>query len=192
MIFLIFINLVIMRMYTQPQYQFSQPYLKSFAFSTEQISYFFAIFSATSSLFAKFSATVKKYLGSSERRIFLLIVLIGVGFLFALVNAPIGLIAVLAFIGLNLMLGVFMPFIQDSLNRRLPSDIRASCLSIVSAGQSMIGTICLPLFGYFADAYTLKTSLVIFQWTFFSLLFIGVIWGWKSLGKVSEQGPATK
>ena len=192
LIFLIFINLVINRIYQQLHSYFSQPYLKSFAYSAEQISYFFAIFFVISALFAKYSDTVKKYLGDKERRTFLLIVLFGVVSLFSLINAPIGLIAVLAFIGLNLMLGLFLPFIQDSLNRRVPSDKRASCLSIASSGPALIGIISNPLFGYFVDVFSLKTSLIIFQWTFFSLLIIGVFWGWKTLGGVSEPEPITE
>ena len=193
LIFLIFINLVIMRMFQQLHGYFSQPYLKSFAYSAEQISYFFAGFSAITALFAKFSATVKKYLGGKERRAFLLIVFIGTVSLFFLAYAPIGLIAVLAFFGLNIMRGLFMPFLQDSLNRRIPSDKRASCLSIATAGQALIGIVTLPLFGYFADEFSLKTSLIIFQWTFFGLLFVGVIWGWKALGKESSpQSVANK
>ena len=113
LIFLVFINLVIVRMFIQLLFYFSQPYLKSFAYSAEQISYFFAIFSVITALFAKFSAAIKKNLGGKERRALLLIILIGAVSLFLFVNAPIGLIVVLACIGLNLSQGLFLPFMQD-------------------------------------------------------------------------------
>lgn len=187
LIFLIFINAVFVRMLVQLQFEFAQPYLKSLAYSPEQISYLFAIFFVISALLAKFSATVKKYLGDKERRVFLLIVLVGAASLCAYANAPIGLVAVLAVIGLNLARGIFLPFIQDSLNRRIPSDKRASCLSLASAGQALLGVISPPLFLHLADVFSLKTSLIIFQWTFFSLLLVGVIWGWKALGKAPES-----
>ena len=183
---LVFINLVIMRMALQPLYHFSQPYLRSFAYSAEQISYFWAIFNVISALFAKFSASIKKLMGGKERRVFLLIVFFGAASLLVLINAPIGVVAVLAFSGLNLTIGLFSPFIQDSLNRRIPSEKRASCLSIVSAGQSLIGVVSMPLFGYFIDTYSMRTGLVIFQWTFLGLLSMGVVWGWSAFGEKTD------
>ena len=49
-------------------------------------------------------------------------------------------------------------------------------------GNHFLGIILGPLFGYFADALSLKSSLLIFQWTFVPLLIVGIVWVWKVLG----------
>ena len=115
------------------------------------------------------------------------IVLVGVVALVALANVPSAFIGMLAFVGFNIAHGLFVPFIQDSLNPRIPSEMRASCLSVASAGQAVLGIIVSPLLGSVIDAYSLRTGLFVFQWTFLGLLFVGLLWGWRALASATDR-----
>ena len=192
LIALIFMNVAIIRIFTLIDRPFAQPYLSSFGYDPGQISYFYAIFNGTAALFARYSDKVGKILGSSERRTISLIGVLGIVSLIIMVNAWMGSVVVVAIVGINTMKGLFEPFIQDSLNRRISSEKRASCLSIAQMGHSFLGLFLGPLFGYFADVFSLGRSLLIFGWTFAPLLLIGVIWSWKALGKVYEPEPVTR
>ena len=90
-------------------------------------------------------------------------------------------------LGLYLMQGLFGPLMQNSLNRRLTSEKRASCLSIAKMGQNFLGFFLGPLFGYLADVSSLKSSLLVFQWTFAPLLLVSVLWLWKVLGQADQK-----
>ncbi|HCR19587.1 MAG TPA: hypothetical protein DIU35_19090 [Candidatus Latescibacteria bacterium] len=192
LIALIFINIVIFRICLFTDRPFAQPYLSSFEYSPVQISYFYTIFNGTAALFARYSDRVGKILGSSERRSISLIGALGTVSLVIMGNAWMGPLAVLAIVGIYLMKGLFEPFIQDGLNRRISSEKRASCLSISAMGNNFLGLFLGPFFGYLADVYSLGTSLLTFQWTFAPLLVVGVIWGWRVLGRIHEPEPTVR
>ena len=117
-----------------------------------------------------------------------MIVVLGVISLIVIVNAWTGPVAVVGFVGLNLMKGLFEPLIQDSLYRRISSEKRASCLSAAHMGINFLGFFLGPLFGFLADVYSLETSLTVVLWTFGPMLLVGMIWGWRVLGRRREPG----
>ena len=184
---LIFINIVSPRFFVLVDRPFAQPYLFSFGYSPEQISYFYTIFFIITAIFARYSHKVVEIVSRSERSSLLVIGLLGMVSLSIMVNARIGLVVIGSLIGINIMKGLFGPFIEDSLNRRVTSEKRATCLSIAMMGNNFLGVFLGPIFGYVADAFSLKSSLLIFQWTFGPMLLIGVIWGWKALGRIPRS-----
>ena len=104
-----------------------------------QISYFHTIFYGISALFAKYSHTITKRVGGNEQYSLPLICLLAIVSLSSMVNAWAGVVGVVAISGIYLMKGIFTPLMEDSLNRRLTSEKRASCLSIVSMGHNVLG-----------------------------------------------------
>ncbi|MCP4406005.1 MAG: MFS transporter [bacterium] len=187
---LIFINIVILRLAFLTERPFAQPYLASFGYNPGHISYLHTLFYGSSALFAKYSHKLTTRMGDNERNSLSLVGLLGIVFLAIMVNAWSSSVVVAAMAGIYLMKGVFDPLMQDSLNRRVASEKRASCLSIAKMGNNFLGMFLGPLFGYLSDAFSLKLSLFIFQWMFGLLLTVSIIWGWKVLGRISEPEPA--
>jgi len=181
LIALVFVNIVVLRLGNLTERPFAQPYLSSFGYDPELISYFFTIFYLITALSAKYSHTVARLLGNRERNSMLLIGLLGVVSLSFMVNATIGPVVVAAMVGIYLMRGLFEPLMQNSLNRRFTSEKRASCLSIAKMGNNFLGVFLGPLFGYLADVFSLPFSLSIFQWVFISLLLLCIVSGWRVL-----------
>ena len=105
--------------------------------------------------------------------------LLGIAFLIVMGNARSGFVVVVAMAGIYLVKGLISPFMQDSLNRRVSSEKRASFLSIAKMGGNFLGIFLGPLFGYLADAFSLNTSLILFQWLF-TISILGILlWGRK-------------
>jgi MFS family permease len=126
---------------------------------------------------------VARLLGNRERNSLFLISALGIVSLVAMVHSGVGSVVVSAIVGIYLMKGLFEPFMQNSLNRRLDSAKRASCLSIARMGNNFLGIFLGPLFGYLADVSSLKSSLSIFQWMFVLLLVVCTVSGWRMLGQ---------
>ena len=182
LVVLVFVNIVVLRLCFLVERPFAQPYLASFDYDPQQISFFHTLFYGATALAARSAHRVAGLLGGRERNVLLLVGLLGVLFLLLMVSADIGRVAVGAMTGIYLMKGLFEPLMQDSLNRRLTSAKRASCLSIAKMGNNFVGMALGPLFGYLADALTLHSSLRIFQGTFVVLLSACMVAGWVVLG----------
>ena len=178
-----FLSLVSARMFILVERPFAQPFLASFDYAPAQISYFHSLFFIITALFAKNSHKISKVEGNSERYVIMGVGLFGLLSLLMMVNAWLGPILVTGLIGIYLTKGLLTPLIETSLNRRLNSEQRASCLSMTSMGNNLLGIFLGPLFGYLAGAFSLSTSLLIFQWIFAPLLIGGVIWVWVVLGR---------
>jgi len=189
LIVLAFANIVVLRLGNLTERPFSQPYLSSFGYSPEHISYSFTVFYLITALSARYSHAIARLLGNRERNSMLLIGMLGIVSLVSMVRATVGLGAVAAMVGIYLMRGVFDPLMQDSLNRRFTSDIRASCLSIAKVGHNLLGVFLGPFFGHLADVHSLDFSLRVFQWVFVPLLLVCMISGWRALGQ-TEQAEA--
>lgn len=187
---LIFINIVILRLVFLTERPFAQPYLTSFGYVPRYISYFYTLFYVITALFAKYSHKMTNIIGKSERRSLSLICLLGILALVIMVNAWTGVVVVVSMVGIYLMKGAFTPLMEDSLNRRVTSEKRASCLSIAKMGNNFLGIFLGPLFGYLSDTFSLKRSLFAFQWTFVPLLVISIIWGWRVLSPISQPESA--
>ena len=183
------INIVVLRMGNLAERPFAQPYLTTFGYDPEAISYIHSIFYLIMALSAMFSHGIGRLLGDRERNSMLLIGVLGMASLFGMVNAPTGKVVIFAMSGIYLMRGIFSPFIQSSLNRRVTSEKRASCLSIAKMGNNFLGIFLGPLFGYLADTSSLGLSLEIFQWCFGSLLLLCVILAWRFLHADGESEP---
>lgn len=189
LIALIFISMVSARLFILVERPFAQPFLTAFGYIPAQISYFHTIFFIITAIFAKNSHKVSRLAGSSERYAILSVGLFGVVSLSIMVNAWVGPVVMVGLIGIYLMKGLFTPLLETSLNRRVTSAQRACCLSIASMGNNFLGVFLGPMFGYFADEFSLRSSLLIFQWMFGPLLLIGAIWVWYALGRIYEPTP---
>jgi MFS family permease len=186
---LVLINIVVLRMSHLTERPFAQPYLTAFGYDPEAISYVHAIFYLITALSALFSSRIGRLLRNGEHNAMLLIGSLGIASLIVMVNAPAGTIVIGAMSGVYLMRGVFYPFIENSLNRRLESEKRASCLSIAKMGNNFLGIFLGPLFGYLADELSLDRSLEIFQWTFVPLLLLCVVLAWRVLREGNDPEP---
>ncbi|MFT5369509.1 MAG: MFS family permease [Candidatus Latescibacterota bacterium] len=82
---------------------------------------------------------------------------------------------VYALAGVFLVRGVTFPTVQHSLNQQIPSEQRATCLSIAKMGSNLSGVILGPLLGYIADEYSIGISVAVLQWSFTLFLLI-LLW----------------
>jgi MFS family permease len=170
-----FVNIAILRMHLFSDRPFLQPYLLSFDYSPETIGYLYGIFCGVSAISSKYSGKIVGAIGADERNGLIAVCLIGIVSLVGMVQAPTGVVVVVALVGINLVKGLAIPFIQTGLNRRLTSDKRASCLSMSKMGVNFLGIFLGPLFGWIADTHSLAASLSAFQWIFGPMLVAGLI-----------------
>lgn len=171
---------------------FVQPYLVSFGFSAHQIGYLYSLFVAVAAVVARVSHRLDEAFRGDERKLVTITAAVGVAGLLSLVNATATWLAVAAvFVMFSLDWGLREPLIQTSLNRRVPSEYRAACLSVVNMIFSFVTVFTGPFFGFLVDAYSLKTGLTVFQFAFGPLLLIAAVIGWLVLrpvpGAVSDM-----
>jgi MFS family permease len=185
---LILVNIVVIRLCFLTERPFAQPYLSTFGYTPEYISYAHTAFYAITALFAKYAHRLGAILGQAEKRAIMLVCLLAGASLALMVEVSIGPVAIGAMIGIYAAKGLFGPVIQDSLNRRITSEKRASCLSIAQMGNNFLGIFLGPLFGYLADTLSLGASLHLFLWTFLPLLAIGAacVW-WTVVGEAELE-----
>ena len=107
--------------------------------------------------------------------------ILGMVSLVVLVNAPLQAIVILGMLGIYVMIGLLHPMLQESLNRRLVSAQRASCLSLVQASIYTLGLLVGTPLGAVADNFGLETGLQAFQWTFVPAILLAVILAWRVL-----------
>ncbi len=171
---------------------FVQPYLVFFGFSASQIGYLYSLFVAVAAVVARVSHRLDEAFRGDERKLIAITAVVGVAGLVSLVNATATWLAVAAvFVMFSLDWGLREPLIQTSLNRRVPSEYRAACLSVVNMIFSFVTVFTGPFFGFLVDAYSLKTGLTVFQFAFGPLLLIAAVIGWSVLrpvpGSVSDM-----
>ena len=176
LLLIIFVNVTIVRLFLFSDRPFAQPYLKTFGYDAATIGYLYTIFMVVTAVFAKFSKRIVGWVGGTERGGLVAVALISLVSLVAMVQAPTGVVLVVALVGLNTAKGLAEPFIQTAMNNRLTSDKRASCLSMAKMGMNFMGVFLGPLFGWLADTYSLATSLAAYQWIFGPMLVIGLLW----------------
>jgi len=75
--------------------------------------------------------------------------------------------------------GFAPPIIQDYTNKHLSSNKRATILSIQNLSGRLMFAILAPLFGFFADKYTLSNALLITAISFFIVFSLLMLWGSK-------------
>ena len=106
--------------------------------------------------------------------------------LYAVARTPVTLVA--AVVLFRVVGGLHVPAIQAGLNRRLPSEQRAACLSVASAGNHLLGFMLGPMYGYVVDAYSLGTGLLVFLASFGPLLLVAAVASAVVLRRPSESG----
>ena len=178
---IIFVNVTIVRLFLFSDRPFAQPYLRTFDYDASTIGYLYTIFMVVTAVFAKFSKRIGGWVGGTERGGLVTVALMSLFSLVAMVQAPTGVVLVVALVGLNTAKGFAEPFIQTAMNNRLTSDKRASCLSMAKMGMNFMGVFLGPMFGWLADAYSLATSLNVYKWIFGPMLVIGILWAFFGL-----------
>ena len=154
---------------------YAQPYLLSFGHAAALFGLLFAGYRVASAGASKFSHHVLRALGGSERGMQTLVILLAIAQLsfFALTRSP--QIALFALGGAFLVDGLATPALRASLNRRLPSERRAACLSIASAANHLLGLLLGPIYGYLCDSFSLQTGLRVFMLSFGPVLLVCLV-----------------
>ena len=178
---LVVVYVVMMRAYFLTERPFGGPYLTSLGFSAANLGFIYALFYAVMSLFMLGSARIRAMLWGSERAAILSLGILGMASLVVLVNAPLRLIVIVGMLGIYVMIGLLHPLMQESLNRRLVSAQRASCLSLVQASIYALGLMVGSPLAAVADIFGLDTGLRVFQWTFVPAILLAALLAWRVL-----------
>lgn len=178
---LVVVYVVLMRTYFLSERPFGGPYLTSLGFSAADLGFIYALFYAVMSAFMLGSGRIRAWLWGSERAALLSLGILGMVSLVVLVNAPLRPIVILGMLGIYVMIGLLHPLMQESLNRRLVSAQRASCLSLVQASIYTLGLLVGTPLGAVADNFGLETGLRAFQWTFVPAILLAAILAWRVL-----------
>lgn len=178
---LVVVYVVLMRTYFLSERPFGGPYLTSLGFSAADLGFIYALFYAVMSAFMLGSGRIRAWLWGSERAALLSLGILGMVSLVVLVNAPLRPIVILGMLGIYVMIGLLHPLMQESLNRRLVSAQRASCLSLVQASIYTLGLLVGTPLGAVADTFGLETGLRAFQWTFVPAILLAAILAWRVL-----------
>lgn len=178
---LVVVFVVMTRAYFLSERPFGGPYLMSLGFSPTNLGFIYALFYGVMSLFMLGSARIRALLWGSERAAILTVGLIGMTSIAIMVNAPLRPLVILGMLGIYVMIGLLHPLLQESLNRRLFSAQRASCLSLVQASNYTLGLFVGPALGAVADNYGLLTGLRVFQWTFVPAILVVALVAWRIL-----------
>ena len=144
-------------------YIFYQPLLTTFGISVEGIGFLYLIFRVTSAAGASLSDAIYTRVGRVT------IYLIPLGFTISVISMGFfatpwvaGLILVNFFIS-----GLYFPILRDLLNKNLPSNKRATVISLGSVISCLLSSIVYPLLGRIADLTSLQMT--------FKLLGLGVL-----------------
>lgn len=186
---LVVVYVVLMRTYFLSERPFGGPYLTSLDFSAAHLGFIYALFYAVMSLFMLGSARIRALLWGSERAALLSLGILGATSLVVLVNAPQRAAVILGMLGIYVMIGLLHPLMQESLNRRLVSAQRASCLSLVQASIYTLGLLVGTPLGAVADNFGIMTGLRVFQWTFVPAILLAVLLAWRVLVPAARSGP---
>ena len=178
---LVVVFVVMTRAYFLSERPFGGPYLTSLGFSAADLGFIYALFYGVMSLFMLGSARIRALLWGSERAAILTVGIIGMASLIVLVNAPFRPLVILGMLGVYVMIGLLHPLTQESLNRRLVSAQRASCLSLVQASNYSLGFFVGPALGAVADNYGIMTGLRVFQFTFVPAILLAALLAWRVL-----------
>ncbi len=190
---LVVVYVVMMRAYFLTERPFGGPYLASLGYSPAQLGFQYAMFYGVMSLFMLGSTRIRALLWGSERAAILTLGIVGMAALVVMVNAPLAPLVIVGMLGIYVMIGLLHPLLQESLNRRLFSAQRASCLSLVQASNYTLGLFVGPALGAVADNYGLLTGLRVFQWTFVPAILVVALVAWRILAPTPRprEAPST-
>lgn len=129
-------------------YMFSQDLFSGLGFSVAMVS---ALFAVESLLSAGISANAHVLEGRFGAKRVLLYTLAASLALFPLVGLQSQLAGVGAFYAINLLYNLVVPLASSAVNNEIPSEQRASLLSVMSFTTSLVMLIVFPVIGYLAD-----------------------------------------
>jgi MFS family permease len=154
------------------KHKFSQPYLQAAGIELKIFGLIYFVWLIGAAVASNFSFKIEKALGQK-------IYLYTLPLLAGLVMVYLGWKQ--NWFGAGLILlhqyawGSLRPYITDIINRESAADIRASVLSIVGFGSSLVYIIGVPIFGLIADNYGFTVSLA---WLGVLVLIIGLPASW--------------
>lgn len=167
-------QIVVLRLYNLANRPFAQPALLARGYSASLISFAFAGFFILSAVFAKSSHLVDRLAGKREHRSVALPLVVAASSLGLFAYGERGALLLLSLAGLYAANGLAGPVLATSLNRRIDSAQRATCLAIVGMGESALGIVLGPVYGRLADAYSLQLGMRALLWCFGPLLAVSV------------------
>jgi MFS family permease len=135
-------------------YIFYQPLLTTFGISVEGIGLLYLIFRVTSAAGAYFSDTIYTRVGSVT------VYLIPLGFTISVISMGFFITPwVVCLILVNFFIsGFYFPILRDLLNQNLPSNKRATVISLGSVISCLLSSIVYPLLGRIADLTSLQMT----------------------------------
>lgn len=136
-------------------YSLWQPYLKFINLPVAYFGFFYAGVSLLSGLASRQAHTIEKRIGMRASLLLMPIMLV-VAFL---LEARYVFVFSFLFITLQAIAGgYFGPVLDDYVNTRVPSHIRATVLSVQNMFSRLAFAIVSPIIGYFIDLYSLTTA----------------------------------
>ena len=82
-----------------------------------------------------------------------------------------------------LTMGIFEPVLRNNLNLLVPSEIRATMLSVQSIAGNLLFAAVAPFLGLLVDLYSLQTALLLFA-AMTALFSLFLWWYWIRLSKI--------
>jgi predicted MFS family arabinose efflux permease len=146
---------------------FFQPYLKAIDIPVVHFGYIFALFNLVAALTSKYSGEI---ISKTKGKTLLLVVsLILVSFaLLGFTNTFVGVIFILP---QQMARGLYKPVIMKSLNKNIPSNKRATIISLHSLLSNLAMAITLPLIGMLMDSRDIFSVHIIMA----ELMFVGIL-----------------
>jgi len=155
---------------------FYQPYLKNLGFVVGYIGIIYFLMKLVGAAASAVSAKFKDYVGEWTWLKLLPFVLAGSIFFMGMSTTRIGV----SFIFVNSFLhAISTPIISAYVNKRIPSEKRATILSLMSLVNSFAMIFTEPLLGHSVDLFGLGTTFHIAATAFLSLAVIVLLYWWK-------------
>lgn len=135
-----------------------QPYLKLTNLPVVYFGFFYAGISLISGFVSKQAHLIEKKIGM---RLSLLIAPILLALAFILESKIIFVFSFLIIVIQAIASGYFIPVLEDYVNVNIPSETRATVLSVKNMISQLIFMVFSPLVGYFSNLYSLQTALLL-------------------------------
>jgi MFS family permease len=137
---------------------FTQAYEKIIGLPLELFGVVWALYLASFSLFSLYAHKYEEKWGKKNSLISLILLTCAGYFLVAYFRSIWGIAFIFLFYFVR---GVNVPIFKDYINKLVPSDIRATVLSVQSMASRLLFAIIGPFAGWLADAYSFQTALII-------------------------------
>ena len=157
---------------------FYQPYLQQSGWNIAYFGIIWASFTLFAIIGSKSANKVESFLGVSKS-LWLMIILSTVSIIF--MSYWFVLFGVLFIYMQQYLRGFIGPVLGDYTNKNLSSEKRATLLSIQSFSGNLLFAILGPLFGWFADAFSLSRALLLTGVLFFIAFFGLMLWKWQRM-----------